>query len=500
LDDVTNKQRIYTQMIKDLHSNWMPHRGQIEVGRALFNDNCKSIFVRCGRKWGKTETAIYILSRWAYQNPGQGCFYVAPELKHARKLIWQDPRLFELLPKNWIEKINSTEMCVYLKNGSRIIIDGSDNYESHRGTRPGILIYEEYKDHRPQFRMVMRPNMAVYNAPEIFIGTPPETEEIEEDSLFEIKSFSDVERKFNVRLEDVHPFILTEIEHRIDPDKFFIHANSYSNNFISKDWLDKEKQRLIDRGEEDIWNREYLALYSKSKVSGVFPMVNDSFIIKHDVLMTRLKSRMKSLEFYNIVDPGTMSVCAAIFFAIDRHYKKMYILDEIYETDPIQTATRNIGKRLIQKKDDLAPMATWHCGRDAAASWFEVELLNNFEDEYPIEEIYYGAISKATIKNEQGIGAIKDMFLSNAIEISDRCVKTVWELKNRKRVKGKLSGPDHTTDCIIYGQVMSNFYVNMPKPRFNDIVDPDLAPRFKTIEKDLEEMSRNDGFREDIPY
>lgn len=493
-------QKLYVRMISELHNNWEPHDGQIKIGRALFNDNCKSIFVRCGRKFGKTEIAIYLLSRWAFQNPGQGCFYIAPELKQARKLIWQDPRLFELLPKSWIEKTNHSEMCVYLINGSRIIIDGSDNYESHRGTRPGILIYEEYKDHRPEFRMVMRPNMAVYNAPEIFIGTPPETEEIDEDMMGSITSWKDVETNFNMRLEDIHPFILTEVEHRIDSKKYFIHADSFSNPHISREWLDEEKQRLIDRGESDVWDREYLALYRKSKVSGVFPMVNDSFIIKHDTLMNKLRSRMKALEFYNIVDPGTQSVCAALFFAVDRTYRKIYILDEIYETDPIQTATRNIGKRLIQKKQDLAPHAKWHCGRDSAAAWFEVELLNNFEDEYPVEEIYYGAISKATIKNEQGIGAIKDLFLTKCIEISDRCVKTVWELKNRKRVKGKLEGPDHTTDCLIYGQVMSNFFVNMPRPKTNDIVDPDLNPRFRTIEHDVYESKSDDGVRENIPY
>ena len=37
-------------VLHDLHLVWTPHRGQIEVGLAIFYDGKRRVMIRCGRK------------------------------------------------------------------------------------------------------------------------------------------------------------------------------------------------------------------------------------------------------------------------------------------------------------------------------------------------------------------------------------------------------------------------------------------------------------------
>ena len=275
----------YAEVVTALHQEWIPHEGQILAGKALFNDDIRNIFIQCGRKWGKTEFAIYVLWRWAQLNPGRGCYYIAPQLKQAREIVWADPRIKTFGPRSWLldgsDGINNTEMRLKFKNGSFIKIDGSDNYDSHRGTRPGILVYEEYKDHRPEFRKAMRPNLGVYNAPEIFIGTPPEDVDLNDKD---------------------NEYVLTALEHMNKPNAIYKKAPTWENPHIPGWWLKEEKQRLVLRGEEHEWTREYCGEFCKGGASKIFPMIKRDMIRKHGDIMGELQKDLKKLEWYIIAE------------------------------------------------------------------------------------------------------------------------------------------------------------------------------------------------------
>lgn len=417
-EKLTPAQSSYAEMITGLHQNWTPHVGQLRVGSALFRDDIRSIFVQCGRKWGKTELILYILWRWAFMNPGKGCYYVAPFFKQAKEIIWADPRIQDFGPRRWVRSINNTELRITLTNGSFIKLEGSDNFEAHRGTRPGIVCYEEYKDHRPEFRRVMRPNISVFNAPEIFIGTPPDRD---------------------------CDFTETAQEHQADPKKFFYHAPTRENHHISREWLEEERLRCIARGEEDYWQREFEALFVKGGQSKIFPMLTKDHVKPHQELMDEIKRDMKKLEYILWADPAAATCFAVLFVAINPYTKKIYVLDEIYEMLQGEMTVKRIGKRIIQKKNELWERAEWRQGYDEAATWFANEMLDHFEESFEPSH-------KALHDKDYGLSLIKDIILQGKFVMSDRCQKFYWEMDNYFKDKnGRIPKVnDHQIDNFRY--------------------------------------------------
>jgi hypothetical protein len=417
----------YIQIVESLHARWVPHTGQIKVGTALFRDDMRSLFVQCGRKWGKTELAAYILWRWAQTFPGLGCYYITPLLNQGRELVWADPRLIHFGPREWLldgsEGINNTEMRLKFKNGSFIKVDGSDNYEKHRGTRPGILIYEEFKDHKKQFREIMRPNLSVYNAPEVFIGTPPE----------------------DTGDEAIDEFLLTAEEHKNNAKKLFHHAPTWENPHISKEWLKEEQERLYGRGEGDVWEREYAANYVKGGAKKIFPMFDRSVIRNHDELMRELHRDLKKLEWYVWADPAGATCFAVLFAAMNPYTKTWYFLDEIYETKQEEMTVQRIGDRLLKIKQELNPRYEWRQGYDEAATWFANEMLDHFGESFEPS-------TKSKSDKLTGLSLIKDTLLQHKFVMSSRCEKLFWEMDRYcKDDSGKIpKRDDHLIDNLRY--------------------------------------------------
>jgi len=411
----------YSAIIADLHAKWMPHKGQVTCGKALFQEDKRTLFIQCGRKWGKTEIIIYFLYRWALTNPGSSCYYISPFQKQSKEIIWANNRLQTFVDRKYIRSINNTEMRITLNNGGFIKCDGSDNYEAYRGIDPGFVVYEEFKDFRPEFHVAMEPNLLVHNAPLVIIGTPPST-----DCQF------------------------TEIaaDCRNSKEKFFIEAPSEDNPFISKDWLDKKKAELIAKGEEDVWQREYMGKYIKGGASKIFPMLTESIIVPHEVLMKSIKKDMKKLWKCAMADPAGASVFGVLFTMINPYTKVVYLLDEIYETRQSHMTVDSVGARIIEKRNEFwypREDDDWYHGYDEAATWWNNELSDRFN----INSI---PTTKAQHKKESGLSLIKDIILYNKLVMSDRCVKTFWELDNYvKDRRGNIPKEnDHNIDNFRY--------------------------------------------------
>jgi hypothetical protein len=455
----------YIDIVKSLHVLWTPHPGQIKAGSALFGDDIRSIFIQCGRKWGKTEFGVYILWRWAQMYPEANCYYIAPLLTQAKEIIWADPRMQNFGPRKWLlpgtEGINNSEMRLRFTNGSFIKVDGSDNYEKHRGTRPSILVYEEFKDHRKEFRDVMRPNLSVYDAPEIFIGTPPE----------------------DTGDEATNEFLLTAKEHQDHPKKFFHHAPSYENHHISTQWLKEEKERLYARGEGDVWEREYEAKYVKGGARKIFPMLDRSIIVPHAELMKRLAKDLRKIEWYVCADPAGASCFAVLFAGLNPYTKEWFIVDEIYALEQSQMTVKVIGPQIAEKTIELSPRSEWRKLYDEAATWFSNEMLSEFGESFePTQKSKSDKIS--------GLSLIKDILLSKKIHVSDRCEKFYWELdKYCKDKSGKIPKVDdhliddfrYILDASYYGFTQTTEYLETKDENF----------RGATIAQDIKGWSEN---------
>jgi hypothetical protein len=199
--------------------------------------------------------------------------------------------------------------------------------------------------------------------------------------------------------------------------------------------------------------------------------------------MRQLKKDMHKLQWIVSADPGTHTCFAVLFAALNPYTRKLYILDEIYETDQRQTSVSVIGKRIINKKYGLYAKADWYQCYDEAAAWFQNEMVDQFDDGWV-------PTSKALNKKEQGLGLIKDMLLADMIIISDRCKSTLREMLNYVRdKKGKIPKEnDHEIDNLRYILGALSYDMNRAlEPANKELVNKEWKPWY-TMDEDFKEQ------------
>lgn len=421
--------------MEDLHRDWKPHPGQLEVGKKFFGDgNIKTLFLQCGRKYGKTSLAIYALWRHALLNPNSPCYYVTPEMTHGRKLVWTDPRLVSFGGHEYIKSINSNEMIIKFKNGSFIQILGSENFAAANGLRPAFLVYDEFCEFHPRFHETMQPNRIVYNCPLMIIGTPPM-----QDS----------------RNKEQYTTYAEECKQR--KDALWVQQTSYANPYIPKEELDLEKEKLFARGEEYLWYSQYEAKITAGGKHVIFPMLNkQKHVFRHQDIVAEIRRDLRNLEWYCVADPGTTTVMAILFVAVNPYTKKVYFLDEIYESNAKNTSVRLIAPRIYEKTRELYPGSNlsedWTKIYDEAAAWFSNEMASQFG-------LHFLPTLKVYNKKEMGISVIKDMLVHETVMISDRCEKLFWEMDQYiADEKGNFpKNHDHLLDAARYFLAAANY-------------------------------------------
>lgn len=430
---------------------------------AFFNKGLKKIFVRCGRKFGKTELACYILYRLALTRPNSHFYYIAPTYKQARELVWENGRLPGFLPKKlqdkYIAKITETDNRIVFKNGSFIKIDGSENYEAYRGINPHGIVYDEFKDFHPKFHEGMEPNLATHEAPIFIFGTPPDTED--------------------------HPFVRVESGIDTDEDGAAFKMPTNTNPHISQKWLDNMEKVLTSRGEWHVWMREYMADIVPSGALNIFPMykaaeqeANGGKITKHtehvrpySEMIERIRRYPKDYTYHAIFDPASTSVFGALFAAVHKQTKKVLIFREIYEKDKFKTSVKQIWPLGWEIKESILPRRDyWRDVYDYAAAWFRNEVQHEFSD---------GMIPcvKDLKDKNFGLSSIKDFIREGLFEVSDQCPKLNWELRNYATDEdGKIPKKnDHLIDCLRYLFHDANLHT-IPKTRFLRDEDYRLEP------------------------
>ena len=81
------------QLESEIHSFWVPHQGQVPIAKALLREWKRYVFLQCGRKFGKTDFAIYCMYMFAILFPNSQIYYIADTMKHAGELVWKNNRL-----------------------------------------------------------------------------------------------------------------------------------------------------------------------------------------------------------------------------------------------------------------------------------------------------------------------------------------------------------------------------------------------------------------------
>ena len=142
--------------------------------RTIVNDTHRFRVAICGRRFGKTHLSMRELARFA-REPGKKCWYIAPTWRMAKQTVWEQlkARLIEL---RWVQKINESDLTIYLINNSTISLRSADNADSLRGVGLDFVVLDEFADMDPVvWQAVLRPTLSDRNGSALFIGTPKGT-------------------------------------------------------------------------------------------------------------------------------------------------------------------------------------------------------------------------------------------------------------------------------------------------------------------------------------
>lgn len=445
------------------------HDGQLPLVKAIFYEGKMEAMMQCGRSFGKTEVVLYVATRWAISTPNQVIYILCPQRKQAKELYWACRRLQNYPHPSMIKEERDSEIRLVFNNGSFICLDGSDNYASLRGIKPNLVIYDEFQDHDRRVDEAMRPNLGSKRAPLIRIGTPP-----------------DIECYYT----DVRADILKHVK-RKSPYHFYLERPTWSNPYFDKEFLEREKERLKERGEEAQYLREYEAKFIPGGVGAVFPMFHGRkpTIVKSQAEILKMISKdRKNMNWYTIVDPG-QSCFAVLFACVNRYTSQMFLLDEVYERDRNHTSSGRIWPRVKEIQKRLCGYDNkWSVYSDEAASWFPLEIFDQFgENVYPTK--------KAKHNKKDDISFLKDLMLrDDSLYIASHMVGFIKEIESyvTKDDGTYIKRNDHQIDNWRYLTSLSGFRFYAETPD-----EPHSKPQPLSLEKIFKEQAfEEDPFAE----
>lgn len=252
----------YQNRLKALYDHWKttdywPHRGQAPILKTLREGIVKDAFFQCARNFGKSTTAAFDAVENAVIRPRSKIYLIAPFRTLAEEIYWQSKLLHDLIPPEALlpgdRGTNKSELRFYFANGSYIKLDGADNDQAVRGYKPTRLWCDEFQGWKKDTWVGMEPNLLAHDATVVKIGTPPD--------------------RPNVYTEQAD-YVRGKMEE--DNERFFwLRRTIYDNPRIPIERIKELESGFMQRGEEAIWKREYLAQYIPGGAASVFPQFSE---------------------------------------------------------------------------------------------------------------------------------------------------------------------------------------------------------------------------------
>ncbi len=124
----------------------------------VFTDEHRFIVLVAGRRWAKTTTLITKLITKAFEKRGL-YGYFAPTYKQAKLIAWDI--LKGISPREYVLKINESELCITYKNLSKIRLFGLDKAENLLGIKLHGALIDEYDQVKTNvYEAVIRPALS----------------------------------------------------------------------------------------------------------------------------------------------------------------------------------------------------------------------------------------------------------------------------------------------------------------------------------------------------
>ena len=363
-----------------------------------------------GRRFGKTFLAIRELARFAIK-PKQNVWYVAPTYRMCKQIVWNELK-DKLIKINWIEETNEQELCVTLRNKSKIILKGADNYDSLRGVGLNFVVLDEFADIKEAaWFEVLRPTLADTKGHALFVGTPRGQSSWSYELFNRGKDTTQKEWK-SWRFKTIDGGQVTEEE------------------------VDQAKQDLDDRTFKQEFEGSFVT-YSGQ--------VYYNFNREHHVKKCNITSGVLHIGMDFNIEPMTACV-----FQTDGSIVKV-VGEIVLHTSNTDEIVEEIKNRYKGKKIIIYPDPAARQRRTSAGGRTDLSILQNA-----------GFVVKCKYRHPEirdRINAVNSRLLNTEGEvlmyIDPKCVKTIHSLERQLYKEGssipdKESGYDHMNDALGY--------------------------------------------------
>ena len=477
LDGLSEFEQKLVTLQKEIHAVIKPLPHQVPVLRAFFVDWLDGVFLRCGRKWGKTTVCVYFSWMFALLFPDTEHYIVFDEKEHAADTIWRNGRLPRFLStaiklpgessKDWMKRrqlghkierkyiasVSNSNFSVTFRNGSTISVEGAKNVARADGLQPTSIVYDEIKNHDAQFDQAMRPNLDVFDGRILIVGTPP-------------------------KLGESEHYIKLEEEFKRAPRKRHFCLPSYLNTLVYPNGREGVKFKELEREyrsrqEYHVFAREYLAMSVPDSSKRIFPhFTRNDHVHDHQQMLAQVQADRRAWDYYLVFDPGTTSVFAATAIATHTQDRRFFVLGEVYETDMSKTTVGHIWPKAEEIARAINPnFEDWVLGYDVAASWFANEVAAQFgEALLPCDKS-----SRTGLGKEDQLSVLRSAMVTGRFAISEKCEHTIKEivryaLDDNGRLPKK---DDHAIDCLRYTMRFDSydtvFHASQKVPTFKEL-------------------------------
>lgn len=269
----------------------------------VFDDNHRYLVINCGRRAGKSTLVSVKMTEFALTRRGVDVWFIAPTYKQAKAIMWQ--MLDEVVPPSAISKKNETELTIYLKNKSRMLLKGADTPDSLRGVKIDLCVFDEcaFIDKWDMVWKVIRPTLVDSQARVMFISTP--------NGFNHFKDLADKQ----------------------DNDWAYHHYTSFDNPYLNVDELEQMRQEM----DTDSFAQEVMGEFRK--MTG---LIYKDFDRK--VHMVDIPNFDNNWTFTRSLDFGFAHKSALGYFAINSTGTEMYLYDGLYQSGLVESQIAEVVK------------------------------------------------------------------------------------------------------------------------------------------------------------
>ena len=142
------------------------HDAQMQI----FKSDKRFKVASCGRGFGKSYLAAWVLIIKALPSEDKDVFYVASTFQQAKDILWS---ILKDVGQNVIKSTHENTATITLVNDRKIYLKGSDRPDTLRGVGLAYVVMDEYASMKPEvWEMILRPTLADVKGGALFIGTP----------------------------------------------------------------------------------------------------------------------------------------------------------------------------------------------------------------------------------------------------------------------------------------------------------------------------------------